>query len=173
MLKGQKMPESTRLAHIERFRISPPNGWIGARKGMRCSEEHRRKISETKKGKPAPWARKPHSEETKRKLSVANKGRKPTPEQIAKTVGPNHWRWNPNREFVRDRRTSVEYKQWRTLVFQRDNWTCQTCGVRGVSLEPHHIKSYAKYPELRLDVSNGVTLCRPCHALTANYRGRG
>src|SRR3990167_4783732 len=28
-------------------------------------------------------------------------------------------------------RTSSEYKEWRTKVFQRDNYTCQGCGVKG------------------------------------------
>jgi 5-methylcytosine-specific restriction endonuclease McrA len=64
------------------------------------------------------------------------------------------------------------YRQWRSDVFSRDNWTCQTCGARGVTLEAHHIKSWARFPELRYDINNGATLCKPCHELTPNYRGR-
>ena len=59
-----------------------------------------------------------------------------------------------------------EYKKWRSDVFQRDNWTCQTCGLRGVRLEVHHIKRWCEFPELRFEVSNGVTLCFDCHQLT-------
>ena len=56
-----------------------------------------------------------------------------------------------------------EYIKWRRIVYERDNYTCLNCGVRGVFLHPHHIKSYTYYPEDRYDVENGVTLCVSCH----------
>jgi len=63
-----------------------------------------------------------------------------------------------------EKRNSFEYKQWRTDVFFRDKFICQHCGYdKGGRLEAHHIKSYAKYPDLRFDVSNGITLCWNCH----------
>jgi 5-methylcytosine-specific restriction endonuclease McrA len=69
-------------------------------------------------------------------------------------------------------RRTVKYKKWRSEVFQRDNWTCQTCNTRGNYLEAHHIKSFAKYPKFRYILENGVTLCRECHRLTDNYKGK-
>ena len=59
--------------------------------------------------------------------------------------------------------SDVRYVEWRTAVFTRDDFTCQNCGVRGGRIQAHHIKSWARYPSLRFEVLNGVTLCRPCH----------
>ena len=61
-------------------------------------------------------------------------------------------------------RNCPEYYEWRMLVFRRDNFICQNCGNRGGRIEAHHIKSFAQYPELRLELSNGVTLCKSCHS---------
>ena len=66
------------------------------------------------------------------------------------------------RQSTEGRRCS-EYKLWRQAVFKRDDFTCQTCGKRGVKLNAHHKKSYADYPEQRFDISNGITLCEACH----------
>ena len=62
----------------------------------------------------------------------------------------------------RSRNTS-EYIAWRTSVFERDNYTCQSCNESGGKLEAHHIRPWALYPEFRYEVSNGVTLCAKCH----------
>ncbi|MEO9028091.1 MAG: HNH endonuclease signature motif containing protein [Ktedonobacteraceae bacterium] len=56
-----------------------------------------------------------------------------------------------------------KYKDWRTAVFQRDEYTCRDCGPRGGQIQAHHIKSWSKYPDLRYVVSNGRTLCISCH----------
>lgn len=56
-----------------------------------------------------------------------------------------------------------QYKKWRSDVYHRDNFTCQDCKKRGVRLHAHHLKEWAKYPEMRYEVSNGLTLCEDCH----------
>lgn len=63
-------------------------------------------------------------------------------------------------------RYSQEAKEWRALVFKRDDYTCQVCHKRGGYLEADHIKPWAFFPKLRFELSNGRTLCRGCHDKT-------
>ena len=60
-------------------------------------------------------------------------------------------------------RGSRQYKQWRKLVFQKNNYTCWICNEVGGELHPHHLKRFSEYPELRFNVNNGLTLCDFCH----------
>jgi len=68
---------------------------------------------------------------------------------------------------------SPEYAEWRRKVFERDDFTCQDCGLKGDgnNLIAHHIKSFTKYPELRFDVNNGKTLCKEDHRVEHNEKG--
>lgn len=66
-------------------------------------------------------------------------------------------------------RESKQFKNWRKAVFERDNYTCQFCGIKGSYLEPDHIKPFAYFKELRFDITNGRTLCKPCHKTTDTY----
>jgi len=79
----------------------------------------------------------------------------------AKQENPN-WRGG----VTSDRKAAMEtfeYKNWRMLVFSRDDYTCQMCSKRGGNLEADHIKPWAYFPKLRYNVDNGRTLCRLCH----------
>lgn len=82
-----------------------------------------------------------------------------------------HWKGGITPE-NKKRRNSHEYKLWRLAVFERDKYTCQDCGVSGVYLEADHIKPWSLFPDSRLDISNGRTLCVQCHKLTPTYKGR-
>lgn len=81
--------------------------------------------------------------------------------QSANAVGEQAYNWQGG--IHSDERWTPEHRAWRDAVFSRDNYTCQKCGERGGNLNAHHIKHWASYPDLRFDVSNGQTLCKPCH----------
>ena len=66
-------------------------------------------------------------------------------------------------------RNSLQAKKWRKSVFQRDDYTCQFCGVRGGELHADHIQPFSIFPLLRWVLSNGRTLCKACHRTTPTY----
>lgn len=70
-------------------------------------------------------------------------------------------------------RTSTEYERWKTMVFKRDDYTCQLCGIRGGDLNAHHILSFRDFPEYRLDVSNGITHHEECHDIITSILAMG
>lgn len=60
-------------------------------------------------------------------------------------------------------RRGIEMKLWREAVYERDNWICQKCKIRGLKLRSHHIQNFAQFPELRFAIDNGITFCEKCH----------
>ena len=72
-----------------------------------------------------------------------------------------------------DRKDDYHHIRWSREVMQRDHYTCQICGRRGVELNSHHIKSYADNTDDRYDVDNGTCLCATCHNAFHNVYGKG
>lgn len=101
------------------------------------------------------------------------KGKRFTEEHIQKLSGKNgnNWQGGVTPENERQRKTR-DYALWRTSVFMRDNYTCQNCNQQGGKLHADHIKPFALFPELRLAIDNGRTLCEECHKNTSTYGGR-
>jgi len=82
------------------------------------------------------------------------------------------WNWKGGISCENHRlRNSARYKDWRSIVFARDNYTCQECGDIGRILNAHHIVKWSKNKGLRFDVNNGITLCKHCH-LKVHKNGR-
>ncbi len=52
---------------------------------------------------------------------------------------------------------------WSFLVKKRENFTCQACGKHGGELRSHHIFPWAAFSSIRLDLKNGICLCKKCH----------
>lgn len=77
--------------------------------------------------------------------------------------GEDHWSWRGGITSENNKiRSSVEYIEWRSSVFRRDNYTCRCCNSSG-NLQAHHIKNFSDNKDLRFDINNGVTLCKDCH----------
>lgn len=121
--------------------------------GKKLSIEHKNNISLGERGKIVPV-------DVRKKISFAQRGNK------------SH-RWQGGiTPILETERRRIEFRLWREAVFTRDNWTCQECKIRGGKLRAHHIKSFAKFPELRFALDNGITLCERCHFKTDNYGGK-
>jgi hypothetical protein len=153
-------------------------------KGKIRNEEHKRKMN--RKGYPSKTKNvKIHTVESKLKISQANKGNnnywfgKHLTMEHRKNISLSKYK-NGNTSLSETIRYSMKYKLWRSKIFERDNWTCQTCHKRGTELNVHHKKPFIKIIKennikniedaekcLELwDIDNGVTLCLNCHDLT-------
>lgn len=171
-MKLPKYRELTRKKNIERG-AKPPS-----QKGLKRSLETLLKISESGKGR-IPWNKGikidktkypnyghtvKHSEQTKKILGVKKKGKPSWNKGISYNPKEKHWNWKGG---VSPRvMVTIEYKDWRSSVFKRDDYTCMDCNIRGGDLEAHHIKTWGKSPELRFVLENGITLCKKCHNKT-------
>lgn len=114
--------------------------------GKKLSDEQKRKISEFHKTRK-------HTVEERRQRSISMKGKN------------SKGGVTPINKLIRK---SLDYKLWREAVFARDGYKCVFCGAHGY-VEADHIKQFAFYPDLRFELSNGRTLCKPCHKETPTY----
>ena len=69
-------------------------------------------------------------------------------------------------------RASAQYSIWRKAVFERDDFTCLDCRQRGGKLAAHHKVPFSVAPELAFEISNGATLCWPCHGKVHTGKGK-
>lgn len=89
-------------------------------------------------------------------------------EERAKRRASNRARWadhEPSEAQREKHNADYRYVEWRTAVFERDDFTCQghDCGQRGGALNAHHVLEWADHEAHRYNVENGVTLCVSCH----------
>ena len=157
--------------------IRPRKG--GRAIGYKHTEETKRKISEIKKGHEV-------SEETIEKLRRSHIGMKPNSGSFKKgeNKGDKCHLWKGGiTPLSQQIRHCFEYKQWRAVVFERDDYTCQKCEARNgngkavVLNADHHPKLFSEiFQEYNIqsledavdceefwNINNGRTLCAPCH----------
>ncbi len=121
-------------------------------------------------GKLGYWKNKNRKQTTKEKIASTLKEKeiKPKVQFIGKANMNPNWKGGKGNERHR-LMGQKEYILWRTTVFIRDDYTCQECKQKGVSLQADHIKPWALFPELRYAINNGRTLCVDCHRQTDTY----
>lgn len=117
-----------------------------------------------------------------------------TAKRCVKCAGKNYsLRFNKRKgiQYVCDlvRRTK-NYKLWRKLVYQRDNFICQNCGAdkklnNNIILHAHHIvpfNYFISFYDYKIiedynncedlwDINNGITLCLYCHRNEHSKKG--
>lgn len=151
-----------------------PRFWSkGHNRRCRLTEEHKKKLSIAHRGKKL-------SLEHRAKLSLAFRGEY-TPERREKLrlskLGPNNPQWKGGAtDRIKNMRNQAKYKEWRKLVFERDNYTCQECGATTGKkdkfrnfLNADHIKPISQFPCLAHELTNGRTLCVWCHRKTPTW----
>ena len=47
--------------------------------------------------------------------------------------------------------------------FERDNYTCQVCDIKQVTLNAHHKNSWKHFKDQRFELTNLISLCTYCH----------
>jgi len=140
-------------------------GHLGYNKGKKMgprSEETKRKISLAHKGRI-------HTLESRKNMSVAHLGQKSyfKGKKRLNIQGEKHGAWKGGITPINNKiRGSLEGKLWQDSVKNRDGNTCWKCGENRISkLTVHHILNFSSHPELRFAIDNGITLCKPCHKL--------
>lgn len=159
---GSKMPFSTRTVLLK------------ANVGKHHSKKTCQKISMSNKGKKCPWVSKAlkgvlFSDDHKRALSKAGVGKR-------QGDSNGNWKGGITPLYIRIRQ-SFEYRLWRSDVFTRDKFICQSCGRKDCYLEAHHLNPFSKILcdnkiksyEMAMNcvelwnINNGITLCLDCH----------
>ena len=178
--QGKSLSEETK----QKISIAKKGKRINSKKFL--TKEHRENLSKAHKGNPSPMKGKHHTKETKLKISKGNKGKIITVEMRKKLsessmglrTGKDNWNWKGGVNSLNKKiRRSFKYRQWRSDIFTRDDFTCQECGQRGGRLNAHHIKSFSsilQFYEITTtrkaleceeiwNINNGITLCKECH----------
>jgi hypothetical protein len=125
-----------------------------------------------KQGLPSKRIGQKHNDKTKEKISKTKTGK-----HYENLTGEKNGMFgkkgkeNPNWKggVTPERQKLYTTGKWNEIVktiFKRDNYLCQRCGGQHSYKNPlhtHHKKSWADYPDNRLDLDNLITICKKCH----------
>jgi 5-methylcytosine-specific restriction endonuclease McrA len=168
-------------------------GMLGVNSGKKFTKEHKKRISESNKGKKMSEEFKENCRQRMKGNSPWNKGKSgystsKRGKKYPELQGGNSHLWKENKKSILTKqiKSNIKYRQWRSDVFTRDDFTCQECAKRGFEIHPHHIKSFslilkenniktlegALICEELWNINNGQTLCENCHRKTDSYAKR-
>lgn len=168
-----------------------------SRKGWKLSDKTREKMkgktpwNKGKKGLQIAW-----NKGLKGVMKAWNKGKKFPPQTMEQrkrqslimiNKKESLWNWkggiSPLCKIIRE---NFKYRQWRSDIFMRDDYTCIWCRRKGLKLNAHHIKPFSiilqennvKTIEQAIDceelwnINNGITLCEECHKKTDSFKSK-
>lgn len=151
---------------------------IETRKRGYASLEH-----QFKKGEPSAFSGRKHTEETKkhfREMRVKD-GRVPylkNGKHWLKQEGVHSPSWKGG--VTKERQSIYSSEEWKKAVkrvWNRDDATCQRCGMKKSintdnKFHIHHLYPFADYDYLRKNTDNLVLLCRDCHLFVHSNKNK-
>lgn len=177
LLHDYEIPSRSSTVHTERTKAKQSLVKAGSSHPQygKKRPEHSEKMRIKMKGRT-------FSEDVRSRMSKAKNGK-----WGGKFIGPDHPNWLPPEQrkspLYKQIRDCVKMQEWRKSIFQKDDYTCQTCWKRGGTLNADHIKQFAlilKENEVKTledslscselwDLANGRTLCNDCHRKTETF----
>jgi len=138
----------------------PTGVYLRTKQPWHHTKKARKKMSLSNTGKK-------HSEETKRKIGESLKGR--TYKSKGKPWSEARRKAQPTKSpySSRGKEYSEDWREIRKEIYRRDNWRCRECGVKNTlsgksKIQCHHI-------DFNIENNfedNLITLCASCHAKT-------
>lgn len=132
----------------------------------RFARGHNLRVKHPLEGRENWWKGRTHTPETCAAISRAASRPKPwirgERNGMAGRTGSSNPNWKGG--VAPERQRLYASGEWRAIVreVKRRDGGCVRCHS-AADLHVHHVRSFAEYPELRLDPDNLVTLCRLCH----------
>jgi 5-methylcytosine-specific restriction endonuclease McrA len=159
---GKYDPQKRRQIYLSKRKRCMNCDKIISPDAKRCWICQNRIVAQKRKGKKLP----------KKWVDSIRQGKKRYHDKIGRITG-----------LIKLIKNTENYREWRKAVFERDDFTCQKCGVRGNRLAPHHLKAISDILKINKiktveeainckelwDVNNGITLCHDCHKKTPSY----
>lgn len=149
---------------------------------IQFTPERRAKISAKRRLQIPPMLGRRHSPETIAKMRATAKGRIIPPHVMEASAAvrrgkpawnrglPAPWTTGDKSRFWKGgvlngyekKLSSREWRNLRSEIYKRDNWTCQDCGKKcHKDIQCHHVVPYRESKDDSRE--NLVTLCLPCH----------